>query len=358
MKAKYKRIKRNEIINTTKPQNIKVFNYGLAILKAIYAFLVVRHHSFDPKTTKNKIIRHFTKERLLHVPSFFILSFYFTSKSLLSLKPKIILNRLIRLFIPYIGWALIIFKTNRLFNKKFKTKLKDSYFHLKLQLIWGQGYVPQLWFLNALIAMTLLFILTIFIFRKHTLFILQIILVLSYIPQYTGYLYKNIVKKYPYYNNLVLAYFFASIPLCITGFILGYFKVIDLLQKYKIKTLILSLIIYNVVEDYNIFANTSFMAYQGINLNIKCICIIFIFSLFPSEKITNKYLAKFLIQITNYTGGVFYLHIPIRDYCKVFLDSVKNQTFLGVAIIYLICYFICFVGMLIFGKTPIKYLFC
>ena len=52
------------------------------------------------------------------------------------------------------------------------------------------------------------------------------------------YFYKNIVKKYPYYNNLVLAYFFASIPLCITGFILGYFKVIDLLQKYKIKTLI------------------------------------------------------------------------------------------------------------------------
>ena len=50
MKAKYKRIKRNEIINTTKPKNIKVFNYGLAILKAIYAFLVVSYHIFDPKT--------------------------------------------------------------------------------------------------------------------------------------------------------------------------------------------------------------------------------------------------------------------------------------------------------------------
>ena len=55
MKAKYKRIKRNEIINTTKPQNIKVFNYGLAILKAIYAFLVVRHHSFDLKQQKIKL---------------------------------------------------------------------------------------------------------------------------------------------------------------------------------------------------------------------------------------------------------------------------------------------------------------
>ena len=222
MKAKYKRIKTNEIINTTKPKNIKAFNYGLAILKTIFAFLVVKHHSFNPITTKNKIIFYFTKERFLHVPSFFIL---------------------MRLLIPYIGWALIILKTNLLFNKIFKTKLQDTYLHLKLQLIWGQSYVPQLWFLTALIVMTILFVLTIFMFKKNTLFILLIIYVLSYIPQYTGYLYKNIFKKYPYYNNRGLAYFFVSIPLCITGFILGYFKVIDLLQKYKIETLILSLII-------------------------------------------------------------------------------------------------------------------
>ena len=63
---------------------------------------------------------------------------------------------------------------------------------------------------------------------------------------------------------------------------------IDLLQKYKIEKLILSLIINNVVEDYNIL-------YLSIKkIHIKCICTIFIFSLFPSNKITNKYLAKFL----------------------------------------------------------------
>ena len=33
-----------------------------------------------------------------------------------------------------------------------------------------------------------------------------------------------------------------------------------------------------------IFTNTGFMAYQGIELNIQCVCIIFIFSLFPSDK--------------------------------------------------------------------------
>ena len=100
------------------------------------------------------------------------------------------------------------------------------------------------------------------------------------------------------------------------------------------------------------------MPYQGINLNIQCICLIFIFSLFPSDKIKNKYLAKFLTQITNYTGGVFYLHVTVRDYCRVILDRVKSGTFSGVVIVYLICYFICFVGTIIFGKTPIKYLFC
>ena len=62
--------------------------------------------------------------------------------------------------------------------------------------------------------------------------------------------------------------------------------------------------------------------------------------------------------ITNYTGGVFYLHLPIKKYFTIYFDSIRNHTFTGVIVIYLISYFICFVGMMIFGRTPLKYLFC
>ena len=353
-KIKYKKLNRDE----EGPKKAKSINYGLAILKTILSLLVVKHHSFFPQTTKNRFILEFTKERFIHVPSFFIMSFYFLTKHLLSLNPKILLNRFMRLLIPYVGWAFIILKINHFFNIKFHQRLKESYSDLKIQLIWGACYVEQLWFLTDLMVFTLLFILIIFIFRKHCLFILQLLLILSYINQYNRYIYNNYFKKYPEYNKRTISYFFVSIPFAVTGFTLGYYKVLDILQKHKIKALILSIIIYNFFADNKIFTNTRFMAYQGIELNIQCVCIIFIFSLFPSDKIKNKYLIKFLTIITNYTGGVFYLHLPIKKYFTIYFDSIRNHTFTGVIVIYLISYFICFVGMMIFGRTPLKYLFC
>ena len=42
-------------------QEIKKFNYGLAILKSYLSFLVIVSHQFSKKTTKNKIILKVTK---------------------------------------------------------------------------------------------------------------------------------------------------------------------------------------------------------------------------------------------------------------------------------------------------------
>ena len=324
----------------------------------LLAFLVVKHHYFKSNSTKNKIVLYLTKERFLHVPSFFIMSFYFTSANFLSLNRKIVLNRLEKLLIPYIGWAFIILIINYIFNKVYNKRLPDTLFDLKLQLIWGCRYIPQLWFQNALIVMTLVFFLIIFILRKHFLFIFQILLISSYISQYSRYIYKNIFLKYPQYNNKTISYFFVSIPYAITGFTLGFYKIIEYFHKHKMKTLIISVIIYNSINKYQIFRNIQFLAYQGINLNIQCICIISIFSLFSSDNIKNKFLIKLINIITNYTAGVFYLYIPIKRYFVYHFDSIKYGTIYGCIIIYLICYVICFFGMLIFRKNKIKYLFC
>ena len=66
---------------------------------------------------------------------------------------------------------------------------------------------------------------------------------------------------------------------------------------------------------------------------------------------------KFLHIITNFTGGVYYLHGPIHKYLKDFSNNIKKGTFLGMCQDYLICYLICFIGMIIFGKTPLRYMF-
>ena len=63
------------------------------------------------------------------------------------------------------------------------------------------------------------------------------------------------------------------------------------------------------------------------------------------------------MNITKYTAGVYYLHIPVYGYSKYYLYHVRKGTFLGVFFIYIICYSICFFGMLLFGKTWLKNLF-
>ena len=154
-----------------------------------------------------------------------------------------------------------------------------------------------------------------------------------------------------------MVFFFESVPFSITGFILGYYKIFDILTKNKNEVLFLSLLVYKLLSDYDIFTNIKGVLYQGIKLNILSICLIFIFSLFPSDKIKNKFFSKFLISITNHTAGVYYMHLAVNNYLSVFIEANKNGTFLGLIITYIFCYYISFIGILFFRKTPLRYLF-
>ena len=105
-------------------------------------FLVVVVHNFNPFSTKNKTILMITAKRKLSVPSFFIMSFYFMYKHLLSLNTIIILKRLMRLLLPYFIWPSIILKINHYYNKKYNQNLLDSYEDLKKQLLFGHWFTP------------------------------------------------------------------------------------------------------------------------------------------------------------------------------------------------------------------------
>lgn len=249
---------------------------------------------------------------------------------------------------------------NQYLNAKFNKKFPDTFEDLKKQLLLADKYIFPLWFHFDLIIITFLFFIIIFIFRKHSLFILQLLLLLSYIIQYSKYDFNNFFRKNPYYNVYSIRLIPSSIPFTIVGYILGYYNFLDIIQKHKIKTFVLSYLIYNIIADYKIFTNISdvrFSEYSGIYRNIQSICLVSIFSLFSSYLVKNNIIKKFLIFITNYTGGIYYLHVPLKMYLKDYSDDIKNLTFLGCIKTYIIIYCICFFGMLIFGKTPFKYLF-
>ena len=74
----------------------------------------------------------------------------------------------------------------------------------------------------------------------------------------------------------------------------------------------------------------------------------FVFALFPSEKMKNKIILKIIIQLTNYTAGVYYMHLTVYYYTHYYIKSIKQRTIKGCMINYLICYCISLIGNFIF----------
>ena len=349
-----------QFINIEKKQyrNINKFNYGISILKVLLAFSVISTHCFNKNSTKNKIVLFLTKNRRIHVPSFIIISFYFLSNNFVSFNLNYLLRRIKRILMPYIFWPIIIWIISIIFNlKKKDEKFPDSYQELKLQLLWGSLFIPQFWFQWDLMAITFVFYIIIQIFRKHSLFILQLLLIMAYISQYSSH-YSNYFTKFPLYNKYTIGRILELIPFAISGFIFGFYKFFNIIKKNKVKTVILSIVIYNSIEGYNILTYIYGFGYSGIKLNIQSMCLIDIFSLFPSESINNYYLIKVITLLTKYTAGIFYLHISIYNFFKFYINDIKNGSFFGIILNYCICYTVCQIGMIFFSKTLIKYLFC
>ena len=81
------------------------------------------------------------------------------------------------------------------------------------------------------------------------------------------------------------------------------------------------------------------------------------FSLLPLNIIKNIYIIKFCKSLTNYTSGVYYLHIPIYLYLSNYIKLIKQKNLCSCIILYIICYCISYIGIKIFGKTKLRNLF-
>lgn len=332
------------------------FNFGIAFLKVFLAFDVIRSHNFNIESTKNKLLRYCLRNRRIHVPTFFIISFFFMHKEFISLNINKYIKRLERLIIPYLIWPIIIWILNNIFNFLFNTNFPSSLANLKNQIFWGNDYIMQLWFQWDLIIITILFFILIFLFKTNYLIIIQLLAILAYILQYSG-INKIFYESLSNEKRECLGRLAEVLPYTVTGSILASLQIIKKLKKCKLKTIIFSVLIYILIEKFSIFSNINGIAYAGIKLNISSICIFFSFSLFPSEKIKKNCIKVFLKNITNFTAGIFYLHWSIIIYLRDYIKIIEKGCFSGLIMIYLFSYFISFFGIRIFGKTQLKHLF-
>ena len=182
-------------------------------------------------------------------------------------------------------------------------------------------------------------------------------MIITYFMQYSKY-NENIFIKYINEFQYSVGRLSLMIPFAVTGFTLASLDTINNFKKFKFKTIIFSIIIFILVDNFSVFyVFSKFADYNGIKLNVLSLCIIICFFLLPFEKIKNKYIKAFIEYITRYTAGIFYLHIPVYRYSKQYIYNIKKGNLKGLFINYILSYTICHLGTLIFGKTKAVNLF-
>ena len=341
------------IIDNNEKKHKKEFIISFSILRMYLCFVVVNVHLFKNTRFKYKYLLKFLKNGI-SVPIFFIMSFFLCYKLFLLNDIKKIKLRLERLIIPYFLWPIIIWLFNNIFYFCLKMAMKISLYDLIIQILSGHNFVPVLWFQLNLIVITVLMFLIHKLFYNNALCILINLLILSYFFQYSNINFKYF-SQFSFYISFPFGRFMESFPFCISGYILGSSGIINSLKKKIIKSLYILVSVLFILIKYTMFFTIKGFYYQGIRLHIISIIIFIIFALNPFEKII--IIKKMIIFLTNYTSGIYYLHLPIGLFLSNYISLIRERTIFGSIIIYLICYLISLIGTILFGKTKLKHLF-
>ncbi len=336
-------------INSKKTKNI---NLGIQLLRMLMSFWVVLNHCYK---TKNRIFINIIFKHKFHIPCFIIISFYFLNANLSNRKIEKIYYRLERLLIPYIIYPIIYWIFNNLLCNLFNFN-KLNFVQLLTQLLIGRPFYGVIWFQFNLILLTIAFYIISLIFKRNYLFILQILGIFAYIIQYSklNYVFFN------QYNDKIkfsVGYLSETIPLAITGLTISSFDLINKIKKIRIKCFIFSLLFIFMLFKYDIFISINGFGKQGLMHNFGGLTFFILFSLFPFNNYNNIIIKKIIINFTNFTAGIYFLHVVVYKILKHFINIVKDRTIFGCIIIYLISYLICFIFYKKLKKTKLIYLF-
>lgn len=325
-------------------------NLGIEILRMILCFWVLSFHCLN----NNKIgyfIYYITKTKFFHVPCFAFISFYYGNNIFIGRNIEKLKRRFERLLIPYILWPIIIFIIDNLLHFLFNHNIHRIYLYdLKIQLIVGRQFIVPLWYLFGTIFLSLSFFIISNIFKKYFLYVTQLLIIVSYIVQYS---FKTTVFDI-YKNNVKLPILdtFSIIPLSLFGINIAHLEILKYFKHNFRITFIITYILLFTLFKYEIFVDMG--GYNGI-IHIFISLLFFIgFYILPLEN-TQIWLQKIIKQLTSYTNGIYCLQTKIFPFVRLYIDN--NGTIKSSLISYIILYFISFASIKIVGKTKLKYLF-
>ena len=199
------------------------------------------------------------------------------------------------------------------------------------------------WFLcNLLISFILLCIIS-FLFNNYFLLIIQFMGILGAF-YYSYHFYNKLFIKYideirSLIQDISKVLFFSSI-----GITLASTRSISFFKKDRKRTYFFCIYILYLMHDFLTIIN--FFHYMRCALFGLGSTVLFImFAIAPLETIKSKKLIIIINYITNYSGGIYYLHMKVKELLNNKILMIKNGTLSGCFLIYIICYFISFLGI-------------
>lgn len=279
-------------------------NVGLDLLKIWMCFEVILCH-FGQDNEYGLFALLFDKFRVLAVPVFMTLSFFFASNWLnTSLNMGKLRTRIMRIYIPMFVWAIIYFIILGVILCQ-----NVSWTKLLWQMTTGHSLNPAMWFNSVLIILTCLYFAIYKLAYNHTVIINVCLIVIAFLLEYKGI--NAFFKTYRFEISYPLGRLIEMIPYASGGLLLH--KVVNALSKRKeyITIILISIFLLEILLKRCYFIHlpiSKSFDYGGIALLLRAVWIVALFYIVPFDKCPD-FIQIIIKNVAKYTMGIYCIHL-------------------------------------------------
>lgn len=328
-------------------------NIGVQILRMLLCFLVILSFNWGVGINDSELMSWVNFLELLPIPTFMALSFVFSEGYIRNSNGKKLSQRIVRLIIPLVGWALIYWIFYKLMEELlypgYEIRIKDLF----LQIFTGNSFYlnSAMWFQVALILITLLLALIALLIDKFHTEVFGLLAIAALVVQYLGLF--SFVDNYRGEVQGLLGRIPEMLPLAVMGYLFVYYGLMRTSKKHWISSIIIGVGILCFLKYCSVFEPIEGYGYAGLLYVFGAAALILIFYALPLDNLP-KVLKAIIKKITDYTLGIYCVSHLVETLWHYFVShrqmSLETYTFKDSVIIYVISYAVCFLISLIPGK--------
>ena len=344
-------------------------NVGLNLLRIVLTLGVIMDHFWwtaEPGKLQGADIALW-QLRTLAVPAFMTMTFFFTAKRFVGGDVAWLKKRYLRLYTPFIFWAVACFLVTSLVARFDPSRYSASFTDLLWQVAFGHSKrlsLTQFWFHTDLFLLTAVFFAVFRLVRspKAVMYVALCAIAVGFTVQYSPWMMKALVGWMPYEMKPPLGRVFPMLPCAGVGLLLAMVK--DRLDAASpgVRVAVAAMGLWLVA--WVIYAPVaarpeSVVGYEGVNMPLIAWGMIAAFYYIPFDRLPAS-LTKAVMFLSRYCMGVYCIHLLMG---KILFDHVfhltRTETPYGAItvapgwfwlLLWAVSYFVCYLISLIPGS--------